>query len=159
MNIDIVYSHDSISKKMKYIKEFASIFEGNEDNMLSYLHDWHHDVIEGKKITITLFENCEAVGGVRVWQTPHLDIWLIEGLEVKEEHRRQGYGLVLVKACVKAMKELGEKDLYANISRSNIASIKTHERCGFKLVEEGTLNSLGDQRDHQNRYHYQIRKD
>ena len=59
---------------------------------------------------------------------PYRDGLLLEALETAPEFRRKGYGSALVRAVLDIV---GEQKIYAHVHKKNIASLMTHEKCGF----------------------------
>lgn len=55
-------------------------------------------------------------------------------LQVAEEFLGQGFGTLICKAITKKIGEMGE-DVYACVGVENLPSIKTFERCGFKVID------------------------
>lgn len=63
-------------------------------------------------------------------------VYFIEALETHPEYRRKGYAEKLINSIIEGLKENGDFDIYSYTSITNIASQKTHKRCGFLIVEE-----------------------
>lgn len=153
--IESVTNRDKLALKVKYQEVSARFLAESEDdfqNNMAFFDDWHQDKLEGEKITSYGHFQRDLVGIVRLWQSPYLDKWLIEGLEVKDSFRRNGIGRRLLKSGLDLLKSMDIKTVYVNISKANSASIKLHEGLGFQLIEEGTLNSFGEYRGHMNHY-------
>lgn len=62
---------------------------------------------------------------------PYKDGLLLEALETAPEFRQKGYAGKLVSAVSDL---LAEKRIYAHVSKTNTASLKTHAACGFQRV-------------------------
>jgi phosphinothricin acetyltransferase len=60
---------------------------------------------------------------------------------VAEEARGRGVGTELLRALVQASEEAGYWTLQAGIFPENVASVRLHERCGFRVV--GIRRRLG----------------
>lgn len=54
------------------------------------------------------------------------------GLAVREEFQKVGLGLLLQTIINEQARLLGLKKLYATLAQENIASLRVHEKCGFK---------------------------
>ena len=61
---------------------------------------------------------------------PYRDGLLLEALETMPEHRRKGYAVSLVNA---AAAYAGTR-IYSHVSKKNIPSLRTHEKCGFQRI-------------------------
>ena len=77
-------------------------------------------------------EDGEYVSALRLWT--FLDGQLLEGLETKPGQRRKGYAASLIRA-VQEYCPAGTR-LYSHVSRSNTASLRLHEACGFRAIQE-----------------------
>ena len=71
---------------------------------------------------------------------PYRDGMLLEALETKPSERRKGYAEALVKAV---MAEVGEKKVYSHVGKRNTASLRTHEKCGFRRILEHAVYADG----------------
>lgn len=77
-------------------------------------------------------ENGSYVSALRLW--PFLDGQLLEGLETKPGQRRKGYAACLIRA-VQRHCPAGTR-IYSHVSRDNTASLRLHESCGFRVIQE-----------------------
>ena len=59
------------------------------------------------------------------------DGWLLEGLETHPDHRGRGYGTEVLAAAVAEVTET----VYAHVKRSNLPSLRVHEKCGFHMTQ------------------------
>lgn len=79
---------------------------------------------------------------------PYKDGYVIEGFETASGSRRKGYAKSLLRSVLDCLKEYGCNVVYSHIKKNNIASIKTHEACGFhKLYDysvylDGSIDSV-----------------
>ncbi len=81
----------------------------------------------------------------------------LEALETRPDRRRRGCGAELLRGIIGALKEEGDFRLCCCVSKRNTASLRTHEKCGFRIVsEEGYDWLLGeaDGRDYGLEYAY-----
>lgn len=69
-------------------------------------------------------------------------LYYLEALETHPEHRKKGYGALLLSGVVEAMKADGAFRLCDCTGKRNIASLKTHEKCGFQIVSEAGYDYL-----------------
>ena len=67
---------------------------------------------------------------------PYKDGLLLEGLETAPNHRKMGYALNLIRAMQEHLSENGPVKLYSHVEKRNLASHKTHERCGFREISD-----------------------
>jgi len=141
---NIVYNTDLLVDKLKYSDAFKSVFEDMDKRDLDeFIEDWHNDLIPGGKVTITLLnENNQAVGALRLWQSPYRHKrWFIEGLQVIKTQRQKGYGKMLVLKAIEVLERLEVNCLYAHIYKKNKSSINLHKSIGFRLKSKGCVNS------------------
>lgn len=81
----------------------------------------------------------------------------MEALETRPDYRRKGYGAQLLSSAAASMKKNGSFRLCSCVSKKNIASLRTHEKCGFRIVsEEGYdyLHGEADEHDFSLEYRY-----
>jgi RimJ/RimL family protein N-acetyltransferase len=64
---------------------------------------------------------------------PYQDGLLLEGLETRPSERRKGFATKLINAVIENLDDC-ELPVYSHISKWNEASIRTHEKCGFKRI-------------------------
>lgn len=67
---------------------------------------------------------------------PYRDGLLLEALETAPEERQKGYAAALIRAVQDWLREQGNVKVYSHVSKQNLASLKTHERCGFHRILE-----------------------
>lgn len=63
-------------------------------------------------------------------------IYFIEALETHPEYRKKGYAEKLINGIIDRLKENGDFEIHSYTSITNIASQKTHKRCGFLILDE-----------------------
>ncbi len=83
-------------------------------------------------------ENGTYVSALRL--EPYRDGLLLEALETKPDSRRKGYAAALVNAV---LARLGETKVYSHVGKRNTASLKTHEKCGFRRIQEYAVYADG----------------
>lgn len=76
-------------------------------------------------------ENGKYVSALRL--EPYKDGLLLEGLETHPDERKQGYAAMLISAV---QQHLGSVKIYSHVSKCNTASLKTHEKCGFRQISD-----------------------
>ena len=64
------------------------------------------------------------------------DILYLEALETMPKERNKGYGYKLLSLMIEEVKKEGNLRICDCVSKKNIASLKTHEKCGFKIVSD-----------------------
>lgn len=64
---------------------------------------------------------------------PYQDGFLLTALETAPGQRGKGYATALIQAIEHRMKETA---IYSHISSDNRASMKVHERCGFRKISD-----------------------
>ncbi len=62
---------------------------------------------------------------------PYRDGLLLEALETRPDQRRRGYAGALM---AQVLADKGGQPIYSHILKGNIASVKTHERAGFRKI-------------------------
>lgn len=61
---------------------------------------------------------------------PYRDGLLLEALETVPKHRNQGHAAELVNAAI----EYAGAKIYSHVSKKNLPSLRTHEKCGFRKI-------------------------
>ena len=67
---------------------------------------------------------------------PYKDGLLLEGLETAPAARQKGYAAALIRSVQDYLKQQGPVKLYSHVNKRNMASLKTHETCGFSLISD-----------------------
>lgn len=74
-------------------------------------------------------------------------VYYLEALETRPECRKKGYGSRLLSAVLEEMKSEGAFRLCDCVDKKNTASLKTHEKCGFRIVSEEGFDYLRGEAD------------
>lgn len=75
---------------------------------------------------------------------PYRDGLLLAALETHPQMRRKGYAAKLILEVMTYAKELS---IYSHVSKKNIASLRTHEKCGFERIMEYAVYADGSVND------------
>ena len=67
---------------------------------------------------------------------PYRDGLLLEGLETAPDCRKKGYAATLVRAVQTWLRQQGSAKLYSHVDKRNTASLRTHEKCGFRVISD-----------------------
>ena len=78
---------------------------------------------------LVLEEKGKYISALRM--EPYRDGLLLAALETNPQMRKRGFAEKLVKA---ALEYVGEKCVYSHVSKTNTASLRTHEKCGFEKI-------------------------
>ena len=73
--------------------------------------------------------------------------YYLEALETKPDCRKQGYATKLMNGVIEALKSEGPFRICDCISKKNTASIRTHKKCGFRIVSDKGFDYLRDEAD------------
>lgn len=82
---------------------------------------------------------------------PYRDGLLLAALETHPKMRRRGFAEILV--CG-ALEYAGEKTVYSHVSKKNIASLRTHEKCGFEKLSNHAVYADGSVNNRSCTLHY-----
>lgn len=63
-------------------------------------------------------------------------LYYLEALETALEYRHKGYASELLFAVIDALKTDGPFRLCDCVNKNNLASLKTHQKCGFKIATD-----------------------
>ena len=84
-------------------------------------------------------ENGKYISALRL--EPYKDGLLLEGLETHPAHRKKGHAAALIAAV---QQHFGTAKIYSHVNKRNIASLKTHEKCGFKQISDHAVYINGN---------------
>ena len=104
-------------------------------------------VLEEEGLWVSALRTCLAPSGVLY----------LEALETRPDRRGEGYGSRLLSEVLGALKEEGPFRLCDCVGKRNTASLRTHEKCGFRIVSEDGYDHLrgeADPRDYGLEYTY-----
>lgn len=83
------------------------------------------------------------VGFARLWNSPHIREWVIDGLVVSPSHRRKGVGRSLLSRALNLAGASGASSVIVQVSRDNTPAIALYEKAGFRRERAEYLNSYG----------------
>ena len=83
-------------------------------------------------------ENGRYVSALRL--EPYRDGLLLEALETTPGERRKGYAVKLIRSV---QEQLSGAKIYSHVSKRNLASLRTHERCGFNKIADHAVYADG----------------
>lgn len=83
-------------------------------------------------------ENGAYVAALRL--EPYRDGMLLEALETHPDHRRKGYAGQLIQAVQEICPNC---IIYSHVGKRNLASLKTHEKCGFRRIADQAVYADG----------------
>ena len=89
------------------------------------------------------------------------DLYYMEALETRPDFRKRGYGSQLLAAVIGAFKLESSFRLCDCVRKTNIASLKTHETCGFRIVSEEGYDYLSGEKndaDYSLEYRYPLQQ-
>lgn len=75
---------------------------------------------------------------------PYRDGLLLEALETAPGCRHNGYAGALMAAV---LEQEGEQKIYSHVGKRNVASLRTHLRCGFRRISERAVYANGSVND------------
>ena len=65
---------------------------------------------------------------------PYADGLLLAGLETAPQYRKSGYATALVKQTLENLSVQEKVNVYSHVSKKNLPSLRTHEKCGFRKI-------------------------
>lgn len=74
-------------------------------------------------------------------------LYFLEALETRADQRGKGYASVLLNDVIESLKKEGPFRLCDCVSKSNAASLRTHEKCGFRIVSDAGYDYLSKEAD------------
>ena len=67
---------------------------------------------------------------------PYCDGLIVTGLETAPGERQKGYAAKLVNEVICCLKEKGCRKLYSHVEKTNVASLKLHDKVGFQIISD-----------------------
>ena len=132
---------------------FSRLMEVYIEGNLENAEEFYPDLTEGQKLmqaeqdfyqylNKVFFRTSGAV--YAIWEAqgsyvsvlrlePYRDGLLLEALETAPPSRRQGYAEKLIRAV---QEQFSNQRIYSHVSKKNAASLKVHEKCGFRRISE-----------------------
>lgn len=80
----------------------------------------------------------KCVSALRI--EPYRDGLLLAALETAPAYRRQGFAAALIRQTLALLED---QRVYSHVSKSNTASLKAHEACGFRIVLDHAVYADG----------------
>ena len=70
---------------------------------------------------------------------PYQDGFILEALETALPERRKGYAKVLLQNVIVYLSSKGKGKLYSHVEKTNVASLKLHQECGFCIIADEAI--------------------
>jgi len=83
-----------------------------------------------------------GVSALTAWLPEGATCGVIEPMGTHRDHRRQGYGLLVLRASFAALRKLGAEGVRVGVARGNTAALATYARAGFRVVGQDTTMRL-----------------
>lgn len=110
-----------------------------EEGFLNFIKN---DFLQKSEATYwVLEENGKWLSALRICKVEQ-DIYYLEALETIPNQRKKGYASKLLLQVIEEYKKKGSFTLCDCVSKKNIASLKTHEKCGFVIVSDNGYDYL-----------------
>ena len=74
-------------------------------------------------------------------------LYYLEALETKPDCRKLGYGTKLLKSVIEELGKAGPFCICDCVSKKNTASVRTHEKCRFRIVSDKGFDYLQNEAD------------
>ena len=86
------------------------------------------------------------VGFVRLWNSPHIREWVIDGVVVSPSRQRRGLGYRLLRDAMDLAARSGAPSVIVQVSKRNAPALALYEKVGFQRETTDYLNSYGQPR-------------
>lgn len=127
------------------IKDEANAREKAEAAYCDYIKK---EFLNGKNAYCILEENGVWVSALRLYKI-HDGFYFIEALETTPKFRRQRYAEKLLSKVIEKLQKTENCKIYDCVRKKNTASLRVHEKCGFKVVDENAFDYLQQKIDEQ----------
>lgn len=75
------------------------------------------------------------------------NFYYLEALETHPGYRKKGYAVCLLNSVIDDLKHRGPFRLCDSVGKTNTASVRTHQKCGFEIVSESAFDYLNNETD------------
>ena len=137
MEVYIEGNRENAAENYPNLPEGQGLLQAEQD-FYQYLR---HDFFAVHGACYAIFEDYgDYICAVRI--EPYKDGVLLTGLETAPKYRNRGYAQYLVEQVQNL-----EKKIYSHVNKRNAASLRVHEKCGFRRISEqaayidGSVNS------------------
>lgn len=121
---------EAISEEERYFVSFLHKFMASEQNRYYVLE------MDGAWVSALRLTKLEG-------------FYYLEALETAPQHRKKGYAAILIRKVCSLLKQQNNVVIRSNVNKSNMASLATHKKCGFRIELENGVNCLtGEERDY-----------
>lgn len=123
----------------KTAEEIEAAVQEIETGFITYLKD-EFFLLEDARYYV-LEEEGQWVSALRI--NREQDYYYLEALETHPDHRRRGHAAKLMELVLEQLKQQGSFILRDAVKKTNIPSLKTHEKCGFTVEREEAVYPSG----------------
>jgi len=116
------------------------------DEFVAWLKEEFASLDHQRRMYVIAEERGLAVGFVRLWHSPHIEEWIIDGIVVTPSHRRRGVGAGLLSRALHLAQQSGAASVVAHARADRVAAIALYEKAGFERETTTYLNSYGEPR-------------
>ncbi|MBO4887199.1 MAG: GNAT family N-acetyltransferase [Firmicutes bacterium] len=127
---------DESNKETAVQKVEAGFMDYLKDEFFS-LNEAAYWILEENDVWCSALRTCKILNGS----------YYLEALETRPDLRGKGYGAKLLSGVLNALEKDGPFRLCDCVSKKNVASLKTHEKCGFHIVSEKGYDYLQQEAD------------
>ena len=117
--------------------------EDRYDEFVSWLQDEFAELDHTRRAYIVAESAGRIMAFVRVWHSPHIDEWVIDGMVVSPPHRGRGVGSALLGEALALAGEMGAASVIVQASKSAPRALAFYARAGFTRETTEYLNSYG----------------
>ena len=134
-NTDYFYP-DEIDKTVAVKKVEAGFMDFLKNQFYGYPEACHW-ILEENGIWMSALRTCKIRDGV----------YYLEALETRKDQRKKGYGSLLLSRVIEGLKKYGSFRLCDCVRKNNTASLKTHIKCGFRILSDPGYDYLHDENE------------
>ena len=133
------------------VRQLAAVMatDGEEarfDEFVAWLGEEFAGLDHERRFYTVAEDRGRIIGFVRLWHSPHIDEWVIDGIVVAPSHRRRGIGRALLGEALALARRRSAPSVVAHIGHHNAPSVALHQQAGFRPETSDYLNSLGQPR-------------
>ena len=120
--------------------------EHRRDEFVSWLAEEFATLDHQRRAYFVAEADGVVVGFVRLWHSPHIGEWVIDGIVVSPSHRRRGVAFGLLSRALDLAAESGAASVVVHVLNDNAPAMALYDKVGFRRETTDYRNSYGQRR-------------
>lgn len=135
-----IYQESSKNNVSYFFPEIIDIEEGIKKANKAYLEYIRNDFLKRNNTCYYIWkDNGIWVSAMRLYKIKG-SIYFMEALETHPLYRKRGYAEKLISSVIEELKQDGDFEMRSYVNINNVASRRTHIKCGFEESSESVFD-------------------